>query len=120
MIRGNLFNQTRWVTMAVVLAGLQIVFAIGIGADSEVSVTERLVIFSVWAGSAVLVIIGAQIRPRHRRRGDALVAVGVIPAVIGGIIYFWFPPLWLTTAAGIAVMWSSIRDAATPVGVATS
>jgi hypothetical protein len=44
----------------------------------------------------------------------------VVPAVVGGIIFFWFPPLWLTTAAGLVVMVSSIRDAMSPVGAATT
>ncbi len=120
MINETLFKQTWWVTLAVVLAGLQIVFAIGIGMDSEASGTERLVVFSVWGAGAALAIFGAQQRPRHRRRGNALVALGVVPAVITGIIAFWFPPLWLTTAAGLAVIWSSIRDATVPADVATS
>lgn len=120
MMKETLFKQTRWVSLAVVLAGLQIVFAVGIGADSEASVTERLVIVSVWGGSAALALLGALQRPRHRRMGDALIALGVVPAVIGGIIFFWFPPLWLTTVAGIVVIWASFRDATTPAGVAAS
>lgn len=120
MITHTLFKQTWWVSLAVVLAGLQIVFAIGIGLDSEASATERLVIFSVWVGSASLVILGAQQRPQHQRRGDVLIALGVVPAVTGGIIFFWFPPLWLTTAVGLVAMVSSIRDAVTPVGEASS
>ncbi len=120
MIKKTLFNQTWWVSLAAVLAGLQIVFAIGIGLDSEASATERIVIFSVWGGSAALALIGAWQRPRHRRRGDALIALGALPAVLGGIIFFWFPPLWLTTAAGLVVMWSSIGDAVAPVDEAVS
>jgi hypothetical protein len=119
-MKETLFKQTRWVSLAVVLAGLQIVFAIGIAADSEATNTERLFIFFVWGGSAVLALLGIQQRLQRRRRGDVLIALGVVPAVIGGFIFFWFPPLWLTTAAGIWVMSSAIRDAMAPVGVATS
>lgn len=119
MIKETLFKQTWWVSLAVVLAGLQIVFAIGIGMDSEASVAERTVIFFVSGGSAALALFGARQRPRHRRRGDVLIALGVVPAVISGIIFFWFPPMWLTTAAGVAAMSSSIRDAVAPAGVAT-
>ena len=120
MIKETLFKQTWWVSLAVVLAGLQAVFAIGIGADSEASNTERIVIFSIWASGAVLTILGARLRPQNQRSGDALIALGVVPAVVTGIIAFWFPPLWLTTAAGLVVIWSSIRDAVAPVAVASS
>jgi hypothetical protein len=117
MIKEALFKQTWWVSLAVVLAGLQIVIAIGIGLDSEASATERLVFFSVWGASAALAVLGTQQRLAHRRRGDAMIAVGVVPAVAIGIIAFWFPPLWLSTAGGLLVIWSSIRDAVAPVDV---
>ena len=120
MIKETLFKQTWWVSLAVVLAGLQIVLAIGIGLDSEATAIERVVFFSVWGAGAALVVLGTQQRPGHRRRGDALIALGVVPAVLTGIIAFWFPPLWLSTAAGLLVIWSSIRDAMNPVGVPIS
>ncbi len=120
MIKETLFRQIWWVSLAVVLAVLQIVFAVGIGLDQEASATERFVIFTVWGGSAALAFVGVQQRPRNRRIGDALIALGVVPAVVGGIIFFWFPPLWLTTAAGLVVMVSSIRDAMNPVGAAAT
>jgi hypothetical protein len=120
MIKETLFKQTWWVSLAVVLAVLQIVFAVANAGDPDASVTEKLVIFSVWGGSAALAFIGVQQRPRNRRIGDALIALGVLPAVVTGIIFFWFPPLWLTTAAGLVVMVFSIRDAMSPVGAATN
>ena len=119
MIKETLFKQAWWVSLAVVLAGLQIVFAIGIGADSEAGATERLVFFSLWSVGAALAVLGIQQRPRHRRRGDVLIALGVIPAVATGIIAYWFPPMWLTTAAGLVVIWSAIRDTVAPVEAAT-
>ena len=120
MIKETLFKQTWWVSLAVVLAGLQVVFAIGIGADSEASNTERVVFFIGFGGGAVLTILGARLRRHNQRAGDALIAIGVIPSVLIGIIAFWFPPMWLAAATGLVVMWSSVRDAVTPVGVATS
>lgn len=116
----TLFKQTWWVSLAVVLSGLQIVFAVGIGADSEAGATERLVVFFVWSVGAALGLIGVQRRTRLRRNGDALIALGVIPAVATGIIAYWFPPMWLITAAGLIVIWSSIRDAVATGPVVTS
>jgi hypothetical protein len=110
-IKETLFKQTWWVSLAVILAGLQVVFAIGIGADSEASNTERIVIFIAFGGGAVLTLLAIRLRPRYQVRGDALIAVGVVPAFVTGIIAFWFPPLWLATAAGIAVIVSAIGDA---------
>ncbi len=120
MIKETLFKQTWWVSLAVVLAGLQVVFAIGIGADSEASNTERVVFFIGFGGGAVLTILGARLRRHNQRAGDALIAIGVIPSVLIGIIAFWFPPMWLVTVAGLAVMGSSIRDAAAAVAVTSS
>jgi hypothetical protein len=37
-----------------------VVFAVGIGLDQEASATERLVVFSVRCGSAVLAFVGVQ------------------------------------------------------------
>jgi len=122
MIKHTLFKQSWWVTLAVVLAGLQMVFAIGIGLDSEATGAERVVFFSVWGTGALLAVLGAQQRLDHQRRGDALIALGVVPAVATGIIAYWFPPMWLITAGGVLVIWSSIRDAVSTVdaGYATS
>ena len=59
MIKKTLFKQAWWVSLAVVLAVLQIVFAVANAGDQDASATERLVIFSVWGGSAALAFIGS-------------------------------------------------------------
>lgn len=120
MIKETLFKQTWWVSVAVVLAVLQIVSVVGIGLDSDSSNTETIVAFSTWGVGAALALLGVQQRLRHRRKGDALIALGVVPSVMTGIIVYWFPPMWLITAAGLLVMWSSIRDAVAQVDIATS
>lgn len=109
----RMFRQAWWVRVAVVLAMLQVVFAVGIGADSEASSGDRIVIFSVWLGGAAVAIAGAMQRPQNQRRGDVLIALGVVPSVITGIIAYWFPPMWLIAAAGLFVIWSAVRDAKT-------
>jgi hypothetical protein len=115
MVKDTLFKQAWWVSAAVVLAALQIVLAIGIGLDADVTGAERGFFFSVWGAGAALAVLGAQQRLTHRRRGDTLIAVGVVPSVAAGIIAFWFPPMWLITAGGLSVVWSSVRDAVTTV-----
>ena len=118
MIKETLFKQTWWVSLAVILAGLQILFVGYVMTTySEASGMERLVIIPAWGGSALLAILGTQQRLGHRRTGDALIALGVVPAVVIGIIAWWFPPLWFITAAGLLVIWLSIRDAVNPVRV---
>jgi len=116
----TLFKQGWWVSLTVALAGLQIVFAVGIGLDSEATAAERLFILVVWGGSAILALIGVAHKPSSRRVGDVLIGLGVIPAVIGGIIFFWFPPLWLITAAGLVVVTFAVRDAMSPVSAVTT
>ncbi len=111
MIKETLFKQTWWVSLAVVLAGLQAIFAIGLGADSEATATARIVIFSIWAAGAASTILGTQQRLRHRRNGDVLITLGVVPSVVTGIIAFWFPPMWLVTGAGLVVIVKAIGDA---------
>lgn len=100
-----------------VLAALQMVFAVGIGLDSEATGTKRVVVFSIWGAGAAVAVLGAQRRPLHRRRGDALIALGVVPAVATGILAYWFPPMWLVTAAGLLAVWSAVRDGVTPADV---
>lgn len=117
-MKQTLFKQTWWVTLALMLAALQVVFAVGIGLDSEASGTERIVIFSVWAGGAALVMLGADRRYRRRRTGDALIALGVVPSVAVGIIAYWFPPMWLVAAAGLTVIVVAVRDSFGSVAVA--
>ena len=117
MVKETLFKQTWWVSLAVVLATLQMVFAVGIGLDSEATGAERVVIFSVWGAGAVLAVLGTQQRLRRRRKGDALIALGVVPAVATGILAYWFPPMWVVTAGGLLVVWSAIRDAVIPADV---
>ena len=84
MVKDTLFRQAWWVSLAVVLAGFQTVFAIGIGLDSEATGAERVVFFSVWGAGAALAVFGIQQRLRHRRRGYALIALGVVPAHVAG------------------------------------
>ena len=115
-MKETLFKQTWWVSLAVVLAVLQTVFAVGAGTDSEETGVGRVFFFSVWAGGSVLAILGARVRSENRRVGDSMIAVGVLPAVATGVIAYWFPPIWLVTAAGLTVMWASFRDASAPVG----
>lgn len=115
MVRNTLFKQAWWVRLAVVLAAFQIVLAVGIGLDSEATGAERVVFLSVWGAGAALAVMGIQQRLRHRRSGDVLIALGVVPSVATGILAYWFPPMWLITAGGLLVIWSSIQDTVTTV-----
>ncbi len=118
-MKETLFKQTWWVSLAVVLAALQVVFAVGAGTDSDETAIGRGIFFALWTAGSVLVLLGTRFRVENRRRGNALISLGVLPAVATGIIAFWFPPMWLATAAGLAVIAFAVRDAAKPVGVAS-
>ena len=111
MLKETLFGQIWWVSVAAVLAGIEFVFAFAVAFEPNVDILQRVITSSSWAASGGIALLGVLGRPRHRRRGDALIAVGVVPAVLAGIVFFWFPPLWLTTVTGTVVLWSSISDA---------
>jgi hypothetical protein len=113
-----MFKQTWWVTLAVLLAGFEAFMAVGFGLDSELTVAARVGMFLLPMAFAVTAIIGARLRPRQRQRGDALIAIGLVPSALVGVVFFWFPPMWLVTVAGVAVMVATIRDARVPVPVA--
>ena len=117
-----MFKQTWWVSLAVVLAGLQVLMAAGFGFDSETSLTVgvRAIVITVLMALSALTFIGISQRRQHRRRGNALIAVSRVPSALAGIVMFWFPPMWLMTVAGIAVTVWAIRDSAVPAGVASS
>lgn len=117
-----MFRQTWWVSLAVVLAGLQVLMAAGFGFDSETSLTVgvRAIAITVLMALSALTFIGISQRRQHRRRGNALIAVGIVPSALAGIVMFWFPPMWLMTVAGIAVIVRAMRDSAVPAGVASS
>lgn len=110
-----MFKQTWWVTLAVLLAGFEVFLAVGFGLDSELAVVARIGWFLVPMAFAVTTVIGARLRPRQRPRGDALIAIGLVPSALVGVVFFWFPPLWLVTVAGIAVMMAAIHDSRIPV-----
>lgn len=115
-----MFKQTWWVSVAVVLAGLQTFFAIAFGVDPDAGVTAQATMFIGLAAFTTLAVIGIRQRREQRRRGDTLIAVGLIPSAIAGIAFFWFPPMWLMTVAAIAVIVAAIRDATAPAGVVVS
>lgn len=113
-----MFKQAWWVTLAVVLAGVETFLALGFGIDPEGAVAGRVGMFLVLMAFAGATAVGARLRPRQRQRGDALIAIGVLPSALVGVVFFWFPPMWLVTVAGVIVMVAAIRDSRIPVGVA--
>ncbi len=115
-----MFRQTWWVSLAVVLAGLQGLMAAGSGFDSETSLTVGAIVITVLMALSALTFIGISQRRQHRRRGNALIAVGIVPSALAGIVIFWFPPMWLMTVAGLAVIVRAMRDSAVPAGLASS
>jgi len=63
----------------------------------------------------IVIVFGLVVRHRHRRRGDLLTAIGVIPAM-AAIVLFWSPPFLLFGALSIAVFVSAVNDADRPGG----
>lgn len=113
-----MFRQTWWVTLAVLLAGFEAFMAVGFGLDSDSNVATRVGMSLVLLAFAAVTVIGARQRLRQRQRGDTLIAIGVIPSAFVGVVFFWFPPMWLVTVAGVAVMLAAGRDSRIPAPVA--
>ena len=106
------FASIWWVVAAAVMAGLQAIFAIGnLIEDDGGPLYGQVVLLAVAIGGTILVGVGLAYRMRNRRVGSTLVAIGVLPSVLG-ILLFWFPPAVLYGLLAIAVVWFASRDAA--------
>jgi hypothetical protein len=104
------FKKNWWMWLAGLLGVLQLVGVAGFGLDSDSSTTEKIVGAIIMGGSAAMVFIGLRQIERNGRLGGLLVGIGVIPSAIAGVVVFWFPPMWLVSAAGIAVMVKAFQE----------
>jgi hypothetical protein len=106
------FRQKWWLWLAVIGGALEVAaLAAGIG-DPDAAVGERIAGIAVGGVFAFATLHGVQlVRHGKEKRGGYLVAVGMIPVAAAGIVFFWFPPMYLATVAGIAVMAKALRTA---------
>ena len=111
-----------WLAVAVAIAGLELVIAVGIWVDKLIKDTvlvngtevelpgEALLVWgdialtAVLALAAIAIIAGLYRRTSEPDRSRWLMATGLVPAALIGVVFFWFPPFWIVSGAAIAVI----------------
>jgi hypothetical protein len=101
-----------WPHAAVVLATGVAFVAITTFVESDDPMYQRVLTTAVLLGAAGLAIAGVAIRPRNRRLGAMLAAIGTLPAV-APIVLFWFPPALVIGLVASAVIVKATQDAQT-------
>lgn len=111
-----------WLGVAALIAGLQLVLSVGIWVDKLIGETTNIngvvvelpaeplldwgaiLLTGVFALAAAAIIAGLYLRSQRPDRSRWLIMIGVIPSVLIGVVFFWFPPFWIVSGAAIAVI----------------
>lgn len=109
MNKTKLNRQNWWLWLAGLIGAVETVMGVGFAFDPEGGSGDNLV--GVFAGLAVIMVFGGLwLRQERLRLGNSMVMVGVVPALIAGVVFFWFPPMWLSTIAAGAVMVKAAQE----------
>ena len=103
------FKQNWWKWAIGVFAGFQTVFAVeavvGLAAgwqEPKVHATDvHLIDALIPITGAVVLIVGLKLLSSQPRIAAVLLTVGLLPVALVGVIFFWFPPMWLVSVIGI-------------------
>jgi hypothetical protein len=103
------FKQNWWKWAIGVVAGFQTVFAVeavvGLAAgwqEPQVHPTDvHLIDALIPITGAVVLIVGLKLLSSQPRIAAVLLTVGLLPVALVGVIFFWFPPMWLVSVIGI-------------------
>lgn len=127
-------NHPRWFRPILgLIAGVEAVVGVGTLVDRYRTETQPLfdgvaaeipadagplwgdLLFSGVVAACAIALVGA-IYLWHTRPRQAgwLALVGLAPALISGVVFFWFPPFWLTTALAGYVFVQIARTLAQP------
>ncbi|MEX1208530.1 MAG: hypothetical protein WEE36_08005 [Acidimicrobiia bacterium] len=88
------FKQQWWKWAIGLVAALEPVLVFGAG----VGVSASLLVSAV---PMVALVLGLGLLRSRPRLAAGLLVFGLLPAVVAGIVYFWFPPMYLVTLFGI-------------------
>lgn len=75
---------------------------------------EDLLFSGIMAACAIALAGAIYMWHRRPRQAGLLTLVGLAPALISGVVFFWFPPFWLTTAVAAFVFVQILRTLVTP------
>lgn len=119
-----------WVVAAAALAGLEL-FVVA-GTWIERFSTEKVTLYQgvtvelpsqtgpLWGivlgtGAIVLaaaaVLGGLYLRAKRPAQSRRLILAGLAPAALAGVVFFWFPPMWVVSLMAVAVMVRVSREA---------
>ena len=115
-------KRTWWLVLAALVAGLELVVAVGIWIDKLIRDTvlingtevelpgEALLAWGdialtgLLALAAAAITVGILVRASQPDRSRGLIVAGLVPAALIGVVFFWFPPFWIVSGAAIAVI----------------
>jgi len=115
-------KENWWLGVAALMAGLQLVLGVGIWVDKLVTDTTRvngvvvdlpdkallvwgdILLTSLTVLATAAIVAGLYLRSRRPERSRRLIMIGVLPSVLIGAVFFWFPPFWIVSGAAIAVV----------------
>ncbi len=104
--------KTRWwFVSAAVIGVLMLMLGIGnlVDPDDTGPLYGQLILLTVMATGAALVLSGLILLRRNQVQGSRLVAVGVLPGSIG-IAFFWFPPAVAIGILALVTSWAAYRS----------
>jgi hypothetical protein len=111
-----------WLGVAALIAGLHLVLGVVIWIDKLTAETTSIngvvvelpaeplldwgaiLLTGVMAVAAAAIIAGLYLRSQRPERSRWLIMIGVIPSVLIGVVFFWFPPFWIVSGAALAVL----------------
>ncbi len=100
-----------WVVVAAVMAAMQVMFAVGnLVEDDGGPLYGQLALVAVMLLGAGLIATGIARRVRRRTPASLLIAVGVLPSLLG-ISLVWFPPAVIYGLLALVVAYVAYRDA---------
>ncbi len=103
------FKQNWWKWAIGVFAAFQTVFAIeavvGLVAgwqEPAIHPTDiHLIDAVVPITGAVVLIVGLKLLANQPKLAAVLLTVGLLPVALVGVVFFWFPPMWVVSLLGV-------------------
>lgn len=119
---GKTIKRSWWLGVAALIAGLQLVMSVGIWVDKFIADTTNvngvavelpdkpllvwgdILLTTVMGLAAAAIVAGLYLRSHRPDRSRWLIMIGLLPSVLIGVVFFWFPPFWIVSGAALAVL----------------
>jgi TRAP-type mannitol/chloroaromatic compound transport system permease small subunit len=104
------FKTGWWLIAAALIAVALALLGIGnLQGDDGGPLYGKIVAAVIAVGAALLVFAGLGVRRRHRALGSLMIGVGVLPAGLL-VVFFWFPPVALIGVLSLGVAITAFVD----------